>query len=503
MKKLIVLIIVLLASLTTTFAFAAQLRVYVAEMNAVGAQNKDEMKATLQMLLASRLTGDKIVVVGSAAEADIVVTGTYITIGKVFSVDALAKTSGGKTLTRAFMQGEGQDDLIPAIGKLADKLSIELIRIYFSAVQQDASPLVVTPPVSAHSDIVRHQSSIQLAQTGDIIRPQEYVKGSSGGWVSKRIPGAANLLAVGATLPDGEREIFLAQDNKTEYFRQGQETTMKLMDTIEFKANEKVISLDAVDGDGDGVQEIYVTIVRNDELASQVWEVKGEKLSRIATDLPYYFRAIAIAGGARKLYAQEMGRGNEDYYGNVCEATRSGATIKLKNPVKMPRYGNIFSFNQFRDQTGAVMTVVINPDSYLVVYDQELKEIWRSSDKFGGSSLYFQKDDTENTRITGERYRWIFMNQRIQVTSRNEILVGRNDGFFVIGNARSYKKGSVYNLTWDGSSLEEKWRTKEVQNYMPDYWYDEAKNELLILQMPQKPGLGADGAASLAIKKVE
>jgi hypothetical protein len=35
----------------------------------------------------------------------------------------------------------------------------------------------------------------------------------------------------------------------------------------------------------------------------------------------------------------------------------------------------------------------------------------------------------------------------------------------------------------DGSSLEEVWRNKDTQSYMPDYWYDEPK-ELLILQMP-------------------
>ena len=38
---------------------------------------------------------------------------------------------------------------------------------------------------------------------------------------------------------------------------------------------------------------------------------------------------------------------------------------------------------------------------------------------------------------------------------------------------------------------------------MPDYWLDEARSELLLLQMPQKSGPGEEGAASLAIKKVE
>jgi hypothetical protein len=169
----------------------------------------------------------------------------------------------------------------------------------------------------------------------------------------------------------------------------------------------------------------------------------------------------------------------------------------------MPRYGNVFSFNQFRGKEDELLTIVINPNDYLIVYSPEGKELWRSGDNFGATALYFLKTDDRNVRTTGDKYRWIFMKQRILVTSKNEIMVDKNDGLFVIGNARNYKRGAVYNFFWDGSSLEEIWRTKDTQSYMPDYWYDEPKNELLILQMPAKPGVGDEGAASLAIKKVE
>jgi hypothetical protein len=95
------------------------------------------------------------------------------------------------------------------------------------------------------------------------------------------------------------------------------------------------------------------------------------------------------------------------------------------------------------------------------------------------------------------------MNQRVQVTTKGEVLVGKNDGFWVMGDARMYKKGAVYNMVWNGSSLEEKWHTRDTQNYMPDYFYDEGRNELLILQTVQRPGITGRGASSLAIKKVE
>jgi hypothetical protein len=276
---------------------------------------------------------------------------------------------------------------------------------------------------------------------------------------------------------------------------------MKLVSEVELSAAEKILSLDTIES-GDGSPDIYVTVIRSEEPVSQVWQVKEDRLVKVAEKLPYYFRAFSLGGGPKKLYAQAMGR-EDDFFGDVYEAVRSGDNVTLKNPIKMPRFGDIYSFNQLRDSDGKLLTVVINPDNYLIVYDQGLKELWRSNDKFGGSELFFQKEDLVNARVTGEKFRWIYMNQRVQVTAKGEVLVGKNEGFWVLGNARSYKKGAVYCLAWNGSSLEEKWRTRDTQNYMPDYWLDEARNELFILQTVQRPGVGSLGASSLAIKKVE
>lgn len=476
---------------------AAQIQVFVADMNAIGVQNRDEMKLTLQTLLASRLNGDRIAAVGSAAEADVLVSGTYVVIGKIFSVDAIAKSRSGASLTRAFVQGEGQDELIPAIGKLADKLSAELLKL--PVVEKNISAAALSAATPTQSPIYTPRASqLQMAQSGDFIKPREQEKTVPGGWLSKRLTGAATVMALGSTLPDGSREIFLAENHRLSYYRQAAD--MILVSEAETPVAEKIISLDTIEG-GNGALDIYLTIIRTGELVSQVWQVKGDKLILVAQNLPYFFRSAALAGGQKKLYAQSMGR-EDDFFGDVAEITRNGSVITLKNPIKMPRYGTVYNFNQFQ-RDGKTYTLVINPDGYLIVYDSQLKELWRSNDKFGGSELFFQKEDIANQRTTGDSFRWVFMNQRIQISSKGEILVGKNDGFWVLGNARSYKKGSVYCLVWNGSSLEEKWRTRETQDYMPDYYFDEPRNELLMLQTVQRPGITTRGASSLSIKKVE
>ena len=503
MKKLIALLATVLVACFALPAFAAPLRVFVADINPVGVQNRDELRTTLQTLLSSRLNNDNIMAVASSAEADAILTGTYVVIGKIFSIDAMAKSVGGKTLTRAYVQGENQDELIPAVGKLADKLSTDLQKLQSEGVVAAANPkktgALIRPATPANSEIIKKDIIRNVQTPEEIIRPKDLERNASGGWTSKRLPGAANLIATGKMLPDGSREIFLAEDRRFAYYRQND--NMNQLFATEFSQIDKIISLDAIDG-AEGKTEVYVTIMHGEDLASQIWQVSENSVKKVAEDLPYYFRALTLPGGGKKMYAQASGR-DVEFYGDVMEAKRNGSKVSLSNPVKMPRFGSVLTFNQFMDQEGKLLTVTINPDNYLVVYDQELKEVWRSNDKFGGSELYYQKDNTENFRVTNDKYRWFFMNQRIQVTSTGDVLVGKNDGFWVVGNAKTYKKGAVYCFRWNGSSLEEQWHTRDTQNYMPDYYFDETRNELLLLQTVQRQGLSTRGAASLAIKKVE
>jgi hypothetical protein len=495
MIKIVTLLIVVAVSLTAVPSYAQQVRLYVSGVETVGVQNRDEMKAMIQALLASRLSGKGLDVVESSSEADVVVSGTYSVVGKVYSVDAIAKNSSGKTLARAFVQGDKQDELIPSIGVLAEKLSTELLK----DTRHEKTVTVAPPSVVAPANELSSKTSIIAAPVGEFIKPRNQVSQVAGDWVSPRLPGAANLLAFGAVLPDGTREIFLAEARRITLYRQG--TEMKLVAESELSPGEQIISLDTVEG-SDGVVDVFVTLIRGNEPASQVWQVKGDKLVLVAEKLPYYFRSMRRAGGPQKLYVQAAGR-TDDFFGDVFEATRNGSSITLKNPLKMPRFGTIYSFNQFQDRGGKNYTAVIHPDGYVIVYDQQLSEVWRSNDKFGGTELAFKKEDVDGMRVTGDPFRWIFLNQRIQVTSRGEILVGKNDGFWVMGNSRSYKRGAVYCFVWNGSSLEEKWRTRDTQNYMPDYWLDEKRNELLMLQVVQRPGVSNRGASSLTIKKVE
>ncbi|SJZ32864.1 hypothetical protein SAMN02745119_00016 [Trichlorobacter thiogenes] len=511
MKKLLVLLVVLLTAVPC-FA-AAPLRVYVGEMNAVGAAAKDETKVAVQSLLASRLSSDKLLSVATAAEAEVVVNGTYISIGKQYNIDAVVKTTGGQTVTRTFVSGDGgQDALFAAAASLAQKLITDLeAKLSANGIPRIAQVVAVpltTVPVRQHGgDIVRaampgDQGDLQRAPQGDIVRPQAFYRGAPNKGEIKRLDGMYNLLAMGEMKADGKRLLFMAQNQSVAALYEGEGRPFT---GFSLDGSKRIVGLDYIDADANGAPELYVTIMNGGELSSEAWALKNNKLVKIAEGLPYFFRAIALAGGPLKLYAQEQGRGDDQFYGDVFEVVWQGKKIIKKNKISMPRYGNVYSFNQFKHPSGELLTVVYHENNYLIVYDKEHKELWRSNDAFGGSELYYQVEDLDRVRTYGDKYRWFFMNQRIQVTSKQEVLVGKNDGFWVLGNARMYKRGAVYSLYWNGAALEEVWRTKDTQNYMPDFWFDEGKSELLLLQLTQREDvlMRSKGATALQIKKVE
>jgi hypothetical protein len=346
------------------------------------------------------------------------------------------------------------------------------------------------------------QGDLQRVQQGDIIKPQAFYRGAPNKGEIKRLDGMFNLLAMGGTDTDGKRLLFMAQDRSVQLIREGESRPIT---GFGLDVNSKIVSLDYVATDAGGQASLFVSVVKGGEVASQVWELKNNKLVKVAENIPYFFRAVALAGGPLKLYAQEQGRKADRYYGDVYEVVLQGKKIVKKAKIPLPRYGNVYSFNQIKHSSGELLTVVYHDENYLVVYDKDQKELWRSNDAFGGSELFYKVEDDAMVNPTTDKYRWFFMNQRILVTKQQEVLVGKNDGFFVIGNARMYKRGAVYSLYWNGAALEEVWRTKDTQNYMPDFAFDEAKSELLLLQLTQREDvlMRTKGATALQIKKVE
>ena len=484
--------------LLPALASAAPITAYVEPFSVVGSGDP-QLSTALQTMLITRLNSEKVQIVDGAAGAQARIKGTYIQLGKVFSVDVTARNAAGEVVARSFEQGEGQEAVFSAVTALGEKVSSLLAA---------SSRIGAAPAVSAVA--VAPQTAASTAPTPRIIRPEPKAASSdiiktdainSGAVNSQRLAMAYDGMALLRNLPNGERELALFRERALKIVR----FTPKVITLaeVELKSDEKILAVDSYDLDGDNWNEIYLTVMRQDELASQVWNFKEGKLVKVAEKLPYYFRVIAEAVGGKTLYAQEMGRGADDFYGPAYQLKKIAKGYELQNPLKLPKLANILNFSRLKDRDGATVFIVLHPDGFLIAYDQALKELWRSNDKFGGSEVYFKRDDQQNIRFTGEAFRKVFLQQRLVVTKDGDILVPQNSGIWNIGNSRSYSKSSLFAFSWSGAALEEKWHTRQDQAYLADYFLDEAAKEVVLLEVVQKAGLTERGGSTIGIRKIE
>jgi len=491
MRKALAIMTLVGLLFTSLAASAAELRAFVAEVT-VSPADSGELRGTLKKLLVSRLAAQGVAAADSAGEADVVITASYTVLGKMFSLDAAARTPAGSSVASAFEQGEASDGPIPAVGKLAEKLAAGIAKeaaANAAKAPRTRVPVPTAAPAVPPAAVPVASPQIEKATAAEVVRRE-----SDSSWTSQRLQGAFKSIAAGGG------DLYLAVDGKgLSLYRRSD--TLSQLDRALFPVRYQVLAVDSLAG-ADGKTFAFVSLIDTEYPASRIYAVENGTLKLVAENLPYLFRVLAPFGGEQKLYAQEMGRAGE-YYGEVFEAGWDGRKVKAGSQIKLPKGGNVFNFNVFRDRSGAAFFTLLNDSGYLLVFSDKGEELWRSSDKFGGSETNFQVVDLEFERSFGNRFRTKFIDQRITVTPQGELIVPQNSGFLVLGNTRSYSKYSVFAFAWNGSSLEERWRVKESQNYLADYRYLPQSKELVLLEVVQKEGIFDKGASAVKVLKVE
>ncbi len=485
----------------TGVAQADPVKTYVTEFSVSGVQGRDDLKVVLQGVLASRLNSEQIQLVESRDKAELIVTGSYARFGKIFSLDVLIKNMVSNKLTRVFEQGEGEDDLLPAVGRLGAKVDRELAKYAVQPQPDLAAKPVVTAPVVApkKSYQIVPGNSVVNGPAAYQLRSDEGSKSNPGNWTSPPITGVFTGIAMGRTLVGGEREIFVAGERSIRYYQKGAELKLVAEATIPNPA--KILAIDMADLDNDGVPELYVTIYDRETLISRVYLPKVNGLELLAENLPWFFRGIGQDFKARVVYGQEMVSGGR-FSKTVAELGKSGKTYSAKKQIKMPRSGFVFNFNKLGSSDKSSI-VVLDEDGYLVVSSPEGEEAWKSAIKYGGSESHFKVESPEQRRSPGDEFQWTFLEQRIVVTSDGTLLVPHNEGLFNVGNSRSYTKYTIHALQWNGSSMQEKWHTRQNQSYLADFAYDATAKELILLEVVQKADMFSKGKTVISINRVD
>jgi len=500
---LLAFISVFLLTAAPSVSTAAPLKTYVSEFSVVGAPNKDELKVSLQGLLASRLNPNRTQLVENQDKAELQLSGSYAMFGKMFSVDVLLKNVLTGSLTKVFEQGETQDDLIPAFGRLAQKIDLELAKSQ-PPVEATAKPLpapsVATATVPANPYKIAAPIPVPAVEQSYVVKTGGPGRNTPGSWMSDPISGVFSSIALGRTLPSGEREIFVAGEHSIIYLRKGAE--LKQIAEIAIPVPARILAIDTADLDHDGMPEIYVSIIDRKTVSSRVYQASENGFELVADNQPWLYRGIGLDLKDRKIFTQGVSSDGE-YFNDIAELVKSGRSFKTTHNRTFPRAGNIFNFTTFRDAKGTDKLAILDEDGYLAIYAADGSELWKSSDKYGGSEESFNYESVAQLRAKGDKYRWNFLEQRIMPLPGGILIIPRNEGTFSVGNNRSYNKHSLFGLEWSGAILREIWHTRLSPSYLADYAYDSATNEVVLLEVIQKAGLFVSGKTAVSINKLD
>jgi hypothetical protein len=315
---------------------------------------------------------------------------------------------------------------------------------------------------------------------------------------SQELPFRARAMAVGEFTGDGTIKLAVT-DSQSVFIYDVDKNGVKQIAKIPGVTTDNIVALDAADINGNGVAEIFVTNASlTAGLRSYVLEYQNGKFVRTVQDVNLYFRVLEAPSGGLHLYAQMSGD-VAPFAGPVRRYTwQAGRYAPTSETVPLPKaFPNIYGFSLAdMDGDGAFEILVLDHLDYLRVFDRSGSEIYRTSDRFGGTDLVLEYDPSRsgaNPRSGIQPLQVLLQGrmffQDVAGNGKKQLVLPRNvpsTGY--VFQTRLYDKGRVIGLSWDGVGIQTVWETRELPGYVADYALldpDEAGNRKVVLLVVQ------------------
>ena len=208
-------------------------------------------------------------------------------------------------------------------------------------------------------------------------------------WMGPSLFGRLTALTVADLDGDGQQETAVVLDNKLLVTHIADEELTELAE-IELPMRLQILTMDAVDLDGNGRSELYLSALDGYDAKSLVIEFTGVDYEIVDKYIPWLFRSIALPGqqGAT-LFAQRKAEDVNPFYGNIFHVKREGDRLLKGDEVPLPKKLNIFNFLPFQDEKQQLNYAYLSQGDYLKVTSGKGATLWDSADYFGGSDTCY------------------------------------------------------------------------------------------------------------------
>ncbi len=444
-------------------------RLSVVEMSSIKRQLKTYGK---------ELDDETLIEIGRNVKADYVFKGSLSFVEGTMSLDVkVFKVKGEMNAIFSVSQGKGLDSFIPLVDRMASDVNTKIL------LNEGFTPQVKTHLGAPLYGNVEKTSQAESLEGDDFLVISRMAGRTEKVWKSLTLSAALKGVTIGDFDGDGRRELAVIDAHNLWIYRRMGEDLNLLWNTEEELSVDNLF-IDTADINGNGVSELYVSALKNDRLATYVIEYDGNGYKRIISDIPWFLRVVE-AKGQKMLIGQKM-RGKKVFSGSIKNIVWKGDQLSDNIALDLPRGVNIFGFS-YADLNGSVGVASLDFDDYLRMYQRDgdkWEESWKSKERLGGTLNTIKigpkglnVSNSDNIKLVDVKGRIIFIDLNNDGTG--EIIINKNISRIgrLLEKFRSFEKGEIVDYDWDGTSLEENWRTKTLDGYIADYQIDDVDND--------------------------
>jgi len=425
--------------------------------------------------------------VGSRLDADYVILGSLTKIGNYISLDArLLSITEDKPPVGVYTQHKGLEDVMVKIGDFAQEIGYKIL----------GRKAVVGKPSFERPSIIQQRGAGIIRHEG-----LDYKK-------SQTFPFEIKGLDVGDVDGDGKNEIVIMDYHNLYIFKYDGEK-LTLFQKIETGYQHNFLTLDVSDVNRNGVAEIVVSSVVEDDLRSFIIEFEEGKFKKITEKEGWFFKVINHPKEGPTLIGQRMS--SEGFpSGPIYKFLWKKNSFERGNKISFPKdIKTIFgiAMGNVRNQE-TVDFLMLDKFDHLWILSQDRKFSWQSREEFGGTNNSYNTKKVIDPLIKDRNlpdYR-VYIPGRILIKDLDgdgvgEVIINKNySSTKLIDRVRSFNNGEIVNLIWDESSLTTNWKTRQLDGYISDFQVADVDNdgeEELVVAIVDSPGTGLLGSKNI------
>lgn len=287
--------------------------------------------------------------------------------------------------------------------------------------------------------------------------------------LSYQIPLGVRKLAAGDLDGDGSTDIILASGDKIRIYKPGADLTLLWEFTV--PATSEVLWLDAIDSNKNKKDEVIITSIRDGEVASYIYELKGSEFVQLWKVSDTFIRKLDS-----ELIAQGYSK-RDGYDGNVYYIIESDGVYKKGDSIKLPDDVNIYDFQPLTASDGRKAVLAWDNRGFLNLYDEKGIRIWLSKEDFGGFAVGFKRESLSGMVEKGNWY----IKDRL-IIRNNEVFAPKRKPLLGVTRGLGYRSSEIKGIWWNGISVEERGLLEEIEGEILDYAFVE--DRIVVITSP-------------------